>query len=236
MLCPCCGSDIEPVAKVCDCGARFVGEPLGPSPFKVQRLGAAMSSVALLTLVVGAALIFTKWLALAAALVLWSSWRAMQLARREPDSYGGYRTAMATFSITLIASLVSGGYAVAYIPEYLQLREDARRATTMANLRHVQALLEEYKHKYNAYPSDLQALRRISDETLPGDYWDKSFGYQSYTAEIASGRTIAIGVNFHNFELRSAGPDEKMGTDDDIIMRDGLFISVTEARKQPVSQ
>jgi hypothetical protein len=227
---------MEQGARDCVCGARFVGDPLDAPLFKVQSLGPAMTSVGLLVLVVGASLAFTKWLALAAVLVLWSSRRAARLARHEPAGYGGYRTSTATFGATLLASLISGGYALGYIPEYLQLREDRQLAATRANIIHLQGLLEEFKRKNGAYPSDLQTLRRISNQALPTDYWEKNFSYESYTDAIVSGRATVTGINFNNFELRSAGPDEKMGTDDDIIMRDGLFITASEARKQPVSQ
>ena len=159
MQCPCCGSDMGPAARDCGCGARFVGEPLDDTPFKVQRLGPAMSAVGLLVLVVSASLIFTKWMALAAALVMWAAWRAIRLARREPEGYGGYRTASATLAVTVLASIVSAGYSVAYVSEYLQLRRDRQQATTRANIIHVQALLEEYMRRYGAYPPSLQALK-----------------------------------------------------------------------------
>jgi hypothetical protein len=227
---------MDPAARDCSCGARFVGEPLDDAPFKVQRLGPAMSAVGLLALVASASLIFTKWLALAASLVMWTSWRAMRLARRAPEGYGGYRTASATFAVTVLASIIAGGYSLTYVSEYMQLRRDRQQAATKANIIHVQGLLEEHMRKYGAYPSSLQALTRISGEALPTDYWEKSFGYEGRTDAIVSGRATITGVNFNNFELRSAGPDEKMGTDDDIIMRDGLFISASEARKPPVLQ
>jgi hypothetical protein len=195
-----------------------------------------MTAAGLLVLVVGAALAFTKWLALAAVLVIWSSSRAMRLARFDPQGYGGYRTAAGIFASTVLASVIAGGFALAYIPEYLQLRKDSQKAATMANARHVQGLLEEYRREYGSYPSSLQALKRISNEVLPTDYWEKNFSYQGRTDAIVSGRIQVTGINFNNFELRSAGPDEKMGTDDDIIMRDGLFISASEAGQQPVSQ
>jgi len=227
---------MDVAARDCGCGARFVGEPLGDAPFKVQRFGPAMSAVWLLALVTSASLIFTKWMALAAALVIWSAWRAMRLAQRDPEGYGGYRTASATLAVTVFASIIAGGYSVAYVPEYLQLRRDRQEAATKANIIHVQALLEEYKRKNGAYPPSLQALRRITGKALPTDYWEKSFSYEGRTDALVSGRATVTGINFNNFELRSAGPDEKMGTDDDIIMRDGLFISASEAGKQPVLQ
>jgi hypothetical protein len=71
-------------------------------------------------------------------------------------------------------------------------------------------------------------------ETLPSDYWNKSLKYQSYTEAIADGSLVRMGLSFNNFELRSAGPDEKEGTEDDIIMRDGAFFTSAEIKKQPI--
>ncbi|HYV04781.1 MAG TPA: hypothetical protein VFB82_09355, partial [Blastocatellia bacterium] len=85
MDCPCCGVRITLGVDQCLCGAKFVGEPLDDAPLKVQRLGPAMTSVLLLATVVVVSLAFTKWLAFAGAVVLWSSWRAARLARRNPE-------------------------------------------------------------------------------------------------------------------------------------------------------
>jgi hypothetical protein len=83
--CPCCGASITRGVRECGCGARFVGEPLDEAPLKVQRLGPAMNSVLLLAILVSASLAFTPWLAFGAVVVLWSSWRAVKLARRNPN-------------------------------------------------------------------------------------------------------------------------------------------------------
>jgi hypothetical protein len=56
-----------------------------------------MTSVGLLVLVVAAALVVTKWMAVAAVLVIWSAWRAVHLAKRDAEWYGGYKTAVVTF-------------------------------------------------------------------------------------------------------------------------------------------
>src|SRR5258706_7812060 len=95
MLCPCWGGNLFRSIQECGCGARFVGEPLDETPIKVQRLGPAMTSVALLALVVVAALRATKWLAFAAVLVIWSAWRAVRLAREDPELSRGFKNAPA---------------------------------------------------------------------------------------------------------------------------------------------
>jgi hypothetical protein len=234
MLCPCCGKEIALSARDCDCGARFVGEPLDDAPIKVKRFGPVANAMSLLVIVACAVFIITKWMAFAIALALWSSWRAVKLARGEPDWYGGYRTAMATLVITITGAAVAGGYGVTRIPKYFENLETRRTAATHAAMYHVASLLEDYKRAYGSYPRNLQEFKKVLSETLPADYWDKSIQYQSYTEAIADGSIVRRGLPFNNFELRSTGPDGKTGTEDDIIMRDGAFFTSAEIKKQPI--
>jgi hypothetical protein len=237
MDCPCCGVSITLGVPQCKCGARFVGAPLDETPLKVQRLGPAMVSVVSLAIVVGISLAFTKWLAFAAVMVIWSSWRAVKLARKNPEWYGGYRTATATLTVTIIASAVLGAYGMSRIPIALENRRIRQIAATQALCYHVKVLLEDYKRTYRSYPKNAQEYEKAIGESLPMDYWEQSIKYQSYTDAIADGTNPAslgrTGLPFNNFELRSAGPDGKLGTDDDVIMVDGIFFQNSEVKKQP---
>lgn len=243
MLCPCCGEKITVDVLECGCGARFVGNPLDHTPVRIQRLGSAMSAVVSFAVVVALALIFTKYLAFAGVLVAWSARRAMQLARRNPEWYGGYRTAAATLVVTLVTGAVAAGLGIAYLPQYLENRKVRQNAATHAAFLHIENIAEDYKQKYGSYPPDIMAIRKAATDALPSDYWENEIQYQSYTEAIAintedrrdkSPKVIGLPVN--NFELRSAGPDEKMGTDDDIIMRDGVFLTNAETKAESVVQ
>src|SRR5215510_8088788 len=117
MPCPCCGNTLRVGAAGCACGARFVGLPLDDAPIKVRRFGPAMISVLLLAVAIAATLVFTKWLAFFSIVVIWASWRAMQLARRNPEWYGGYKTAATVFALTLVASVAGGSFAITRIPQ-----------------------------------------------------------------------------------------------------------------------
>lgn len=242
MLCPCCGKEAPLNKMECLCGARFVGEPLDEAPIKVQRFGPVMVSVLIFAVVAGAALVITKWLAIAGVIAIWSAWRAVRLAHRDPELYGGYRTAIATLSVALVSMTASLGYGVSHIDQIIKDRETRQRAATEAAFHHISYLLEIHKSKTGSFPSSTQALTRPSVGPLPKDYWGKEIKYQSYTEAIAdaslrgaSGPLRGTGIPFNNFELRSAGPDGKEGTDDDIIMRDGIFLTVSELKKQPVA-
>lgn len=231
MLCPCCGIDISVGALDCSCGARFVGNPLDETPIQIQRFGHVANTATLFVIVAGGALVFTKWIAFASVLVIWAAWRAVRLSSRAPALYGGYRTAVTMLAVVITVSAAASAYGIAYIPRFLENRETRRVAATSAAIHHLRGLLENYKNTYGSYPPNYQALNKAFNKALPTDYWGKSINYKSYTEAIAEASVERTGIAIANFELRSAGPDEKMGTDDDIIMRDGIFISPEEDKK-----
>lgn len=238
MLCPCCGTSVARVARQCACGARFVGEPLDETPINVQRLGPAMTSVALLMIVIGAALVSTKWLAVAAVLVIWSATRAVRLAKRDPEWYGGLKTARATLIVTIVGSVGLAAYGISYIPRAVENYGIRHVAATQAAMYHVANSLEEYKRTFGSYPKDAQEFKKAIGESLPSDYWEQSLKYQSKIGDIAEQKESIerTGLPLNHFELRSAGPDGIVGTDDDIIMRDGIFFTNSEVKKQTAAQ
>ena len=240
MLCPCCGSEMSATARECGCGARMVGNPLDEPAIAVRRFGPAMTSVALLLLVIASALVFNYWLALGAALALAQAWRAIKLSRRNPDLYGGYRAAAAVLVATTAALLTAGVYGVIRIPRVLEKRQMRLEAGTQQALFHWAGLLEDYKRRNNdSFPETLQDFKKEMSEALPVDYWGKPIAYQSLPAAIAIAginnrvRLVTGIKKYDGFEIRSAGPDGKMGTADDIVMRDGVLITNPEIVKQP---
>jgi hypothetical protein len=238
MLCPCCGSPLVRSARQCGCGARFVGEPLDETPIEVQRLGPAMTAVALMIIITGAALVATKWLAFGAVLVIWAAWRAVRFAKRDPEWYGGLKTAKATLIVTIVGSLGLAAYGISYIPQAVENYGIRRVAATEAAMYHVANSLEEYKRTVGSYPKNAQEFKKAIGESLPSDYWERSLKYQSNTGDIAEQKESieSNGLPLTHFEIRSAGPDGIIGTDDDIIMRDGIFFTNSEVKRQTVVQ
>jgi hypothetical protein len=194
-----------------------------------------MTALALLALVVAASLVITKWMALAGVLVIWFAQRAVKLARNDAEWYGGYKTAVATLSVTVVASLALATYGIAYIPRALENYKLKQIAATQASMHHVASLLEEYKLKVGYYPKP-QEFKVVMGGSLPSDYWDSSIKYQPGAGPIADIAIRGPFVSISNFELRSAGPDGILDTDDDIIMRDGVFFTNAEVKKQTVVQ
>lgn len=237
MLCPCCGAAILCSAPQCNCGARFVGAPLDETPIRVQRLGPAFTSVAIFALVVGAAVVATKWLAFAAVLVIWAALRAFRLAKRTPELYGGYRTAAITLAVTIAGGAALAAYGISRVPQALDNYKVRQIAATQAAMYHVANSLEEYK-RAGSYPRNAQEYAKAIGESIPADYWGRSLKYQSKTGDIAETRirSQASGLPLSNFELRSAGPDGIVGTEDDIVMRDGIIMAASDLKDPRVSQ
>jgi hypothetical protein len=235
MLCPCCGKQIALGASYCPCGARFIGQPLDDEPIQVTRLAPVATALLLMAVVACAIFVITKWAAFAITLTIWSSWRAVKLARRSPDWYGGYRTAVSALVISIICGGLAGGYGITRIPKYFDRLQTRQTAATHAAMYHVANVLEDYKRANGSYPRNEQDYKKVVADKHPSDYWNKSLKYQiRYPEAIADSSIVKTGLPLMNFELRSAGPDGKEGTADDIIMRDGAFFTSAEINKQPI--
>ena len=237
MLCPCCGAEIALGIAACDCGARFVGRPFDETPVKIRRFGPAATSALLLLVAVGLTAIATKWLAPLAIVPAWFAWRAVRLEKSDPDGYGGRRVAVATLTLAIIGGLGMATYGISYIPRAVENYRVRRAAATEATMHHVAAILEEYKAANGGYPEDMAAFKKLMNGEVPADYWEKMIHYQSYLEPLAriegprmSGKPP---IQYSTFELRSAGADGIEGTDDDIIMRDGVFYTSAEIKKLP---
>lgn len=248
MLCPCCGDELAIDMRECCCGARFVGSPLDHKPVKVQQFGPLMIAGALFLLIVAVSLVITKWLAFAGIFAIWSAWRAMRLAHNSPEDYGGYKMATSLLVVTATVGAVASGLGLAYIPQYFDNLKISQKSALEAIMRHQSSRLEEYKLANGAYPDNKEFFKSFPEN----DYWGNPFKYEPSTRDVSAltertpsqrpSRVTGIntpqrpvtGFPFANFELRSAGPDGKMDTDDDIVMRDGIFVANTtnrEARK-----
>jgi len=221
-------------AVVCNCGARFVGDPLDDVPVRVRRFGPVMTAVAAPALVLTAALVFTWWLALGGVAVVWLAVRAMKLARRDPESYGGYRVAASTLVLTLVSGAGLAAFEISRIPEYLKKREIRKLAATESAMLHLVSALEDYRSKYGSLPKDEETIKKMTGQGMPGDFWDNAIKYRSNPDQVA-GVDITV-IELTSFELRSPGPDGKLGTADDIVMRDGVFLTPAEVAKQSLDK
>ncbi|MDW8422923.1 MAG: type II secretion system major pseudopilin GspG [Aquificaceae bacterium] len=118
----------------------------------------------------------------------------------------------------LVVIIILGILAAIVIPRITGRVDEAKVEATKVQLRAVKDALEQYKLDNGFYPTTEQGLRALVEkpttppvpqrwrqymDKIPKDAWDREFLYMS------------PGIN-RPFELRSAGPDGKEGTEDDI--------------------
>ena len=140
-----------------------------------------------------------------------------------------------TLGLALVGMVGMATYGVSHIPRALDNYRVRRVAATEAAMHHIAAILEEYKANTLSYPEDTATLKKLLNSEMPADYWDKTIRYHSATESVSEGNRPGAGVHvsYTKFELRSAGADGIEGTDDDIIMRDGVFFTSAEIKKLP---
>lgn len=193
-----------------------------------------------------------KWAALPVALiVLWCNSRSIRAIKFRPDKFAGLRIARSGFvsaivTITLIATLIG-----VTVPERLRRHQWAVEAETNSRIYTLNRALLEFKEQFGTYPSELKDLDRLPDPSgLIADAVRNTDagGYQPSTVVAAASTKVKPlslrggalrnaasvepaadhAVSFTNYDLRLAGEDKIMFTDDDLIVRDGVIMSASE--------
>jgi hypothetical protein len=146
------------------------------------------------------------------------------------------------------------------VPERLRQRQLSIQAGINANIYRTDRALDEYRQKYGTLPSDLKDLSRLPDADGSLAVALKSIDASGYTvnSEVAAVPTkkprtlrgavilkasmaptndepLSGGLSFTNYELPLAGPDNIKGTDDDLIVRDGVILKVADIPRHGVS-
>jgi len=137
------------------------------------------------------------------------------------------------------------------IPERLRQRQMGIDAEFYAQGYTIQLALLDYRDLHGTLPSALMDLKELPDPdgaiAAALSHLDPN-GYKA-TALLASAtkakpRSIRVdrnspatlgadallgnGISFTNYDLRLPGEDKILGTDDDLIMRDGMIMKVSE--------
>ena len=194
-----------------------------------------------------------KWIALPVTLVaLWSGVRICASIRRAPGRFMGVRLAYGGLTTSALVAVLIATFIGVTIPERLRLRQRGIEATYRAQLYTIARAQLEYRLRYGTLPATLEDLRdreRIPDPdgsiaaalvgVASNSY--KSWSVQARLPEAKSRkqrgtalRRVSLspsaddmpdeGVTFTNYELRLAGEDKVMGTDDDWMVRDGMIV------------
>ena len=233
--CPCCGGDMDTVARVCTCGARLVGEPLLDPPSPKPMVGSAVASV--LFAVLALMSVWFRPMLVFAVFAVFASVRALRAGRSNPVRFGGARIARTGLAIGCTALVGVGSWWAAGIPRAIERGREQQAAATRAEMYALSSRMILYRARFGAFPSRLSDLERLDDgeaATLARDGWDRRIAYASFTSGIASrGRTPQLNANF---ELRSPGPDGTPNTSDDIVMRDGQIVVAGSVEAAPTGR
>jgi len=243
--CPSCGRMVALEAIVCPCGARWVALRPPEPEVRVPRMGRPLAAVGLIGLilaiegiilvhevyvsplvwteVVGSLLAYMAWfvgpVALLAAYLAYRGWRQ---AQREPQHYGGAHVARVSGAAAMLVLAVHAGVLVARVPRMLENSRVRREAATRANLYRLASAIEAYKQQYGIYPRQLIDLQEMDPGLKPVvDAWGREFIYQAISGDMAA----AAPMPFQRYQLVSKGPDGRLGTEDDIVLRDDVLMS-----------
>lgn len=194
-----------------------------------------------------------KWIAIPVTfLVLWGSRKLYRSMLQAPTKFCGLRYARSgllasAFVPVLIAVLIG-----VTVPNRLQQREDRMDASVKAPGLTIARAQVEYQIQFGTLPTDPNDLARLPDKdgSIAAALASVDLTGYKVTADLAAlptkkpqlrGAVILNasvnsptddspqeGLSFTNYELPMAGVDKVMGTDDDLILRDGIIYKVSE--------
>jgi hypothetical protein len=198
-----------------------------------------------------------KWIAIPATLIaLWAGSMICRSIRRNPKRFIWSRVAhgglVAAISVAVLIVTLIG----ITVPERLQQRELRQEAAIYAQGYTIQRAFLDYRARYGTLPATLDELRRLPDADNSIAAALVGINATAYTpgADLAalpkkktrSLRGAALrdaslrstddategGFSFTKYEMHLPGPDNKLGTEDDWTMRDGVIIKPVKAEEQ----
>jgi hypothetical protein len=153
---------------------------------------------------------------------IWLARRALRLIKSDSASFGGIKVARASYCLSIGLLVVFSAVSVSSIPRAIANRSAKRLAATHALMYELHSRgLQRYYKEYGNYPGELGDLSRVNASGTPqSDYWERNFEYKPVAVIASKGS----GISLSDYKLISSGPDGKFGTEDDIIMIDGVII------------
>lgn len=202
-----------------------------------------------------------KWIALPVAIAaLWAGARLTRNIKRAPERFAGLRLARTGFSAAIIATLLVGTLIGVTVPERLRRRQWGFDAAEQARGYTLHRALLEYRDLHGTLPPQddiVKELRTLADSDgsiAEALRFVDANGYQASSVLAAAApknKTLPRGgairnasltptvdspaVSFTNYELRLPGADKKLNTEDDLIVRDGLVMTMNGLREYEAS-
>jgi hypothetical protein len=189
--------------------------------------------------------------------VLWGGRRVYQTMMQTPARFVGLKTARRGLVASVLVVLTIATLIGITVPARLRQRRDSLDATERAKLYTIARAQLEYQAVHGMAPDFVNDLKDLPDpdgsiaEALLN--LDPS-GYRTIGADVAvagkpkrrilSGAALQNasinpaaedatvgGFSIMNYELRLPGDDKIVGTDDDVVLRDGVIMTVAEAKE-----
>ncbi len=197
-----------------------------------------------------------KWTVLPFSVVaLWGGWLIYASIRRERVRFAGHDLARCGLFSSMLVIVMIATFIGLTVPERLRQRERGTQAGIEAQGYTMQRALLEYRERYKTYPTnfkDLQDGLPDRDGSIaaalsnidPSTYKPSANLADASTAKPGRLRGAALRristnnstddsvnerISFTNYEVRLPGVDKIPNTDDDWLMRDGVFIKPSKS-------
>jgi hypothetical protein len=198
-----------------------------------------------------------KWLAIPMTIfVVWFGRKLYRSIAASPDRFCGLRYArrglFAAAAVPVLILILIG----VTVPERLHSRRLGIEAGFNAQARRIDRALDEYRDKFGSLPDNITDLNRLpdADHSLAAALHSiDASGYRPsadlaavpkqkpQTLRGAAIRNASVGgvddtiterLSFTNYELLLPGADKQLGTEDDLILRDGIINKASETPRR----
>ena len=198
-----------------------------------------------------------KWIAIPTTIIaLWAGSLICRSIRRNPKRFIWSRVANGGLWAAITVAVLIVTLIGITVPERLHQIELRQEAAIYAQGYTIQRALLDYRARYGTLPSTLDELRRLpdSDNSIAAALAGIEATAYSPGADLAAlpkkksrtPRGVALrnvsmrsvddapegGLSFTRYEMRLPGPDNKLGTEDDWTMRDGVIIKPIKVEDQ----
>ena len=197
-----------------------------------------------------------KWVAIPAALfVLFAGRKMYRSVKESPARFCGLSYARLGFIASATVPLVILVLIAATVPDRLKQRNDRIVATQKAMGYGFERLVFQYKQEFGTYPSHKEDLKRLPDPdgsiasllrdiegaeykasaevaAVPTKQPKRLRGAVIRNASLDTEESINESLSYTEYELRLPGYDKQLGTDDDLIMIDGVAYSTTNVPRR----
>jgi len=173
---------------------------------------------------------------------------------RTPERFAGLALARRGLLASAIVALLFVTLIAVTVPERLRQRQEGIRAGMLARGYTYNRAVLDYQAKYGGLPNEPKDLLRLPDpdgsiaaaiaDIEPSWYQTtstrveagpkprKQAGFVIKTNNITSVDTPAPDLSATNYELRLPGEDKIFNNEDDIIVKDGVILTVAESQEK----